>query len=204
MPTLADIRAAFATYSPRVLALRGGQQAAVAIILDDGADGPRILFIERAESDGDPWSGHMAFPGGRVDPGDDGPRQAAERETMEETGVDLSAAEPLSRLDDLEGRGGRPGLVVSAFVYQVAAPAALVPNHEVREALWVPLRHLLDPARHVTYPYPQGGSSYFPGILVGNERQVVWGLTYRFLEMFFAPLGRRLPAAQGRRPQGGD
>jgi 8-oxo-dGTP pyrophosphatase MutT (NUDIX family) len=185
-------RAALFGHAPRVVNISGSQQAAVAVVLSSSSDEPRVLLIERAERADDPWSGHMAFPGGRVDPGDRDSRHAAERETLEETGVDLAGAERLGRLDDLEGRGGQPGLVVSAFVYHAADPPPLVPNYEVREALWVPLRSLADPGRHVRYPYPRGGTSEFPAILVGNERQIVWGLTYRFIEIFFEALGQPL------------
>ncbi len=194
MLALEHMRAALAQYSPRILAIEGSQRAAVAVVLRETTDGVSILFIERAEQKDDPWSGHMAFPGGRVDPGDAGPRAAAEREAHEETAVDLSAAELLGQLDDLEGRGGQPGLVVSAFVYVVSEPGPLVPNYEVREALWVPLSLLVDPARQVRYPFPPGASSHFPAVLVGNERQVVWGLTYRFVEIMVGALGLALPA----------
>ena len=135
----------------------------------------------------------MAFPGGRVDPGDRDPRAAAERETMEEVGLSLAGAERLGRLDDLEGRhAGRPlPLVISAWVYHVPEPGALTPNYEVETALWVPLARIVDPAQHVEYPTPIGG---YPGILVGEpDRHIVWGLTYRFLEIFLDRLGNPLP-----------
>ncbi|NNL85157.1 MAG: NUDIX domain-containing protein, partial [Myxococcales bacterium] len=48
-----------------------------------------VLFIERARHPDDPWSGHMALPGGRLDPVDASLRAAAERETREEVGVEL-------------------------------------------------------------------------------------------------------------------
>ena len=100
----------------------------------------------------------------------------------------------IGQLDDIEGRhGGRTlRLVISAFVYHLPrAPGELVLNHEVESALWFPLRSLVDPAHHVEYPTPNGG---YPGILVGEpDRHVVWGLTYRFLEILFDSLGRPLP-----------
>src|SRR5262249_28795811 len=78
----------------------------------------------------DPWSGHMAFPGGRVDPGDADARAAAERETLEELGLSLEGAERLGQLDDLNAgiRLVAP-LVLSAFVYRLDARAPLPPNH---------------------------------------------------------------------------
>jgi len=199
MPDLERIRAALGRHEPRVLT--GPRRAAVAMVLRDTGESPGVLFIERAEHPADPWSGHMAFPGGRVDPGDGTPRAAAERETLEEVGVDLAEGEMLGRLDDLEGRhaGRREGLVISAFVYRISAPPPLQPNYEVREALWVPLCRLLDPERHVDFRFPRYPASMppFPGIVVGHpERQVVWGLTYRFLEGFFDTLG--MPLAERR------
>ncbi|MCS5573716.1 MAG: CoA pyrophosphatase, partial [Pseudomonadales bacterium] len=84
----------------------GDCHAAVALILDSAAstDDPEIVFIERARVLGDPWSGHIAFPGGRWEPDDKLPLDTAVRETEEEIGVDLSAARLLGRLDDLTGR----------------------------------------------------------------------------------------------------
>jgi 8-oxo-dGTP pyrophosphatase MutT (NUDIX family) len=157
-----------------------------------------MLFIDRARRLGDHWSGHMAFPGGRVDPGDRDERAAAERETLEEVGLDLRDAEPFGRLDDLHA--GVPlvaSLVLSAFVYRTDRPAPLVTNYEVRTALWVPIPALVEPARHI--PHRWGLMSY-PGILVGEPgRHVVWGLTYQLLEGLFDRLGMPLKSlAAGR------
>jgi len=197
VPSFEEIRRALAAHVPRVLPVSGARQAAVAVVLHEGRGDVEVLLIERARREGDPWSGHMAFPGGRVDPGDPDPRRAAERETLEEVGLELASAEILSRLDDLEGTAaGTQSLLISAFVYHAPVRGPLALNDEVTEALWVPLETLLDPARHVAHPYPPGQQTmHFPGIVVGDPgRHVVWGLTYRFLERFFAVLGRRLPA----------
>lgn len=201
MPDLERIRAALEGRAPREIA--APRRAAVAVVLREAEPGPELLFIERAEHPTDPWSGQMAFPGGRVDPSDRTPRAAAERETAEEVGLDLAGARRLGRLDDLEGRhaGRSGGLVISAFVYGVSDPPAPRPNYEVREALWVPVGHLLDPERHVDYRFPRYPRTLppYPGIVVGHpERQVVWGLTYRFLEGLFDALGTPLPERRAR------
>lgn len=196
MPSLDEIRRVLAAHDPIELAVDGRPQAAVAVVLRDAQGAPELLLIERARRGGDPWSGHMAFPGGRIDPTDSDPRSAAERETLEEVGVRLARAESLGQLDDLQGHhaAGVPQMVISAFVYHAPDPEPLVPNYEVRDAFWFPLASLLDPKRHVDYPLRHMGGGCYPGILVGvPERQVVWGLTYRFLEILFQILGRPLP-----------
>jgi 8-oxo-dGTP pyrophosphatase MutT (NUDIX family) len=197
MPRLIDIREALSDHEPETLTSPSRQGAAVAMVLRESAGVPEVLFIERARREGDPWSGHMAFPGGRIDPDDAHARGAAERETREEVGVDLSGAESLGRLDDLRGRHAAApdrGLVISAFVYHVVEPEPLQPNWEVEHAFWFPLPELLDRERQVEYAVQRGANLRFPGILVGTpERHVVWGLTYRFLEVFFEVVGRPLP-----------
>jgi 8-oxo-dGTP pyrophosphatase MutT (NUDIX family) len=202
VPNIDDIRRCLGGYSPMVLHDQGSQKAAVAIILRERRSRSlEVLFIKRALQAGDPWSGQMAFPGGRVEPVDASIRSAAERETLEEVGLALGDAEKLGRLDDLEGlRGaGRPaGIVISAFVYHHESPGPLRANAEVEEALWVPLSFLTDPTRRVEYSYPLAGAQPYPGILVGDpDRHVVWGLTYRFVEMFLAVTGRALPDRWG-------
>jgi len=199
MPSLDEIRRALAAHEPRTVSVAERRQAAVAMVLCRRSGEPEVLFIERAQRRGDPWSGHMALPGGRVEPGDSDARRAAERETFEEVGMDLSFAERLGRLDDLHGHRapGVPELVISAFVYYHPDPSEPVLNHEVREAFWFPVASLLDAERHVDYPAYQLGGLPYPGILVGEpERHVVWGLTYRFLEFFFELMGRPLRAVR--------
>ena len=185
-----DLRRALASHQTRVLG--GKRRAAVAVVVHDRAREPEMLFIERARHPADPWSGHMAFPGGRVDPGDADARAAAERETLEEVGLSLDGAEQLGRLDDLNA-GVRlvAPLVLSAFVYRLDERALLTPNHEVAETLWVPVPALLDPACHVGHRY---GPRRWPGVCVGDpNRHVVWGLTYRLLEGLFDVMGMRFP-----------
>lgn len=197
MRTLPEIAAALAAHEARDLSGDSRAEAGVALVLRPAPRGPELLFIERAERQGDPWSGHMAFPGGGRGPDDPDVQRAAERETFEEVGLSLEPARTLGRLDDLEGRhSGRPlPLVISAFVYAAEHPGPLVLNHEVSTALWFPVAGLLDPARHTEYVYElPSGTLRFPGIRVGDpDRHIVWGLTYRFLESFLRLVGQPLP-----------
>jgi 8-oxo-dGTP pyrophosphatase MutT (NUDIX family) len=197
---LDDVRRQLAAYEPKLVPGADRPRAAVALILREVDSRLELLFIERARCEGDPWSGHMAFPGGRVDPDDPSPRVAAEREAREEVAVSLTAADYLGWLHDLEGdpASAPKGLVISAYVYHLPEPEPLVPNSEVETAFWFPVEDLLDPERHVDYWYAAAGELPFPGILVGEpDRHVVWGLTYRFLDVFLAAVAYPLPDRWG-------
>ena len=91
MILLPQIRAQIEDFRPEALSTAGRRQASVALILrgPEGAS-QEVLFIERATRESDPWSGHMAFPGGRLDDSDATSRAAAERETVEEVGLSLA------------------------------------------------------------------------------------------------------------------
>ncbi len=175
-----------------------GPTAAVACVLRAHDAGPEMLFIERSTRVGDPWSGHMAFPGGRTEPSDDDTFDTAVRESREEIGFDIAAhagVRRLGRLDDLEGspRWSNSGLRVTPHVcWLEGARPSLQLNHEVADALWVPVEELADPCRHIDYRYPPRPQMQFPGIEVGRGR-VVWGLTLRMLQDLFARVGHQLP-----------
>lgn len=158
------------------------KQAAVAAVLTPQLD---VLFIRRAEHPQDPWSGHMAFPGGRKDPGDGSLLDTALRETREELAVDLSGACLLGRLDDLATH--RTGLMVRPFVFVVDTPPLIQGNHEVAETLWAPIAPLMQGERDAEYPYEhEGRSMRFPAYDV--DGRIVWGLTYRMLRSLFGLL----------------
>ncbi|KAJ2783061.1 hypothetical protein GGI15_002715 [Coemansia interrupta] len=107
----------------------------------------QILFIQRAQYPGDPWSGHIGFPGGKQEAGDGTLRRTAERETWEELGVAPGGLVCLGRLDDTQAAGvfGRVLIVVSPWVFLQVASQDLVLSNEVASAHWVDLRQLLQP-----------------------------------------------------------
>lgn len=195
---IGDIRRRLTAHAPTILP-PAAFEASVAMVLRPAAAGPEALFIERATKPQDPWSGQMAFPGGRHDDTDRDLRHTAERETEEEVGLSLEGAPLIGRLDDQSGQRAGQGrqLRIAAFVYEVAAGAGndLVLNYEVAQALWVPLDWFEDPARVIDYRHPPYPEVSFPGVVVGDpERHVVWGLTFRFLSAFFEILERRFAA----------
>lgn len=166
-------------------------RAAVAAVFRSAEEGggSELLFIQRAIREGDPWSGQMAFPGGRRHPEDSTPEATALRETIEEVGLDLTGALPLGALSELDGgRATNRRVVVSAHAWWLEGPRpGLVPNHEVADTVWVPLDVLADRERYIDYHYPRSGLR-FPGIQLDHRDQVIWGLTLRFLGDLFRRL----------------
>jgi len=171
------------------------RQAAVAIILRERhriEDWPEVevLFIRRAEKVGDPWSGHMAFPGGHREPDDPDLRTAAARETLEEIGVDLGRAPYLGQLDHQHAapRGRQLNMIISPHVFELAEPVEFRPNHEVAEVVWAPLAPLMKGVLHTAERLPVGGEhTWFNGYRL-KQGHFVWGLTYRMLKTFFGVL----------------
>lgn len=188
MISLLAIKEQVKIHRPRVLEVGDNKHAAVALMLRQGERGVEALFIERARHQDDPWSGQMAFPGGMVERFDGDARQAAERETNEEVGIDLASADYLGQLDDQQGRHrGHPrGIVIRGYVYVVDSATQAESNYEVRDIVWAPLRRFLDPLYYTHVVHPIEPNETFPGIRVSeNEQQVVWGLTRRFMVSFF-------------------
>jgi len=178
--TIDRFRAALAAYTPYEVADEEGMtRAAVAAVLRPGAEGAELLFIHRAEDPRDPWSGHMAFPGGRVDPGDAGPMAAALRETREEVGLELeTVGQSIGRLADVRAIGrGRPlSMVITPFVFAVASVPPLVPNHEVAAVVWVPMDFIADDSNRETMPYRRAELSLeLP--CYRYRGHLIWGMT---------------------------
>jgi len=185
--SLGQVRRALTVHRPVILAA-DRPHAAVAMIIAEAPDGPEVLFIVRAPHDDDPWSGNIAFPGGRVEPADNGPRQTAERETFEELAFDLTKCDYLGRIDDLYGLS--LPILVSCFVYAVPRRPQLRPNHEIAEIFWYPLGGFPAPARHRLETFPWRGTATTQPVaeLLPNGKPLLWGITYRLLDNFFAIL----------------
>lgn len=181
---LDDVRRALRPDVPPLGPGDDGRHAAVAAVVRSGPRGAEVLLIRRAEHERDPWSGHMALPGGRFDADDAHLLATALRETREELGLDLArSARLLGPLDPVKplGRGRPIDLTIAPFVFELTSPALLEPNHEVVEALWAPLADFgsEETRASVSIDY-EGQKLELPAWNV--DGRVVWGLTYRMLE----------------------
>jgi 8-oxo-dGTP pyrophosphatase MutT (NUDIX family) len=199
---LASIRDILARHEPSLsdtpfdeVKVRG----AVAMCLREAGGDTELLMIQRAEYEGDVWSGDIAFPGGRVDSADEPPRAAAERETLEEVGIDLAGAEYLGRIDDIKGSTG--AVLVSAFVYRVATDQRVTPNYEVHDYRWVPMAEVWEEQRQTHRELEwEGEHVKAPALRVFDDDDVplLWGLTYQFVALFTEALGRPIPGWRSR------
>jgi 8-oxo-dGTP pyrophosphatase MutT (NUDIX family) len=197
MLSLENIREALTVHVPNTTEFAADRDhAAVALALSGEGGDLQLCFIRRVEKQDDPWSGHMAFPGGRASPGDTTARAVAEREAQEEVGLELRDSHLIGALSDLPVRlgGVDTSMVLSSFVYYLGvAPAALIPNQEVAASYWVSLAHLWDQrnATHLSVFRNNDVSVMFPAIRF--QQYLIWGLTLRVLTLFSDVLGQPLP-----------
>jgi len=172
------------------------KRSAVAMILQVRTGELHILMIKRADREGDPWSGHMAFPGGRMDKADAHGYAVAVRETEEEVGLCLGPQDQcIGRLSDLNARPhkGTFGMAVSPFVFRLEREVTFTPNYEVAEVVWVPLEFLLDSdnREQMSWDY-KGVKIPMPCYLYGKRR--IWGLSLMMLDELMDLIEGKNPA----------
>jgi 8-oxo-dGTP pyrophosphatase MutT (NUDIX family) len=178
---IARIGERLAAYHPTLHSGGEARAAAVAIVLRPDADDVHVLFIKRAEYELDPWSGQVAFPGGRHEPGDNDLLDTAIRETAEEIGVDLRSAELLGTLDDLHSRNVKlPNVFVRPFVMRFDTDQPFELSSEVADAFWVPLSVLRAESSWRATSVSARGLS-FEVQACHFEGRVIWGMTERIL-----------------------
>lgn len=164
-------------------------QASVAVILRPGI-GPAgfdLLFIQRAENPSDPWSGHMAFPGGRVDPGDISGEAAAVREVAEEVGIDLlGSGRLIGRLEQVASPPMRRRVVMTPYVWVLSEDVPLeLDASEVASAHWFSMSRLLSDEGRGTFDYRFKGR-IIPLSRVDLEGHRVWGMTLKVVDELLA------------------
>jgi len=160
------------------------KRSAVAMILQVREGELHILMIKRAEREGDPWSGHMAFPGGRMDKADANGFAVAVRETREEVGLLLGEEDQcIGRLSDIvtRPRKGPFGMAVTPFVFRLQREVVFAPNEEVAEVVWVPLEFLLDPDNRGQMEWHYKGLK-LPLPCYFYQGRCIWGLSLMMLD----------------------
>jgi 8-oxo-dGTP pyrophosphatase MutT (NUDIX family) len=190
-PDIVKIRAALDSHGGlHADSEEGVRRAAVALIIRAGETGaPELLFIKRSEYPADPWSGQVAFPGGREEAADPTLADTAIRETREETGIDLVRdGTMIGTLDDLRPDTVRlPAVIVRPYVVLLHRFEPLVLSDEVALAFWVPLEAFKDaPAWRDTAVLARGVQMNRRAF--HHQGQVIWGMTERILAQLLALL----------------
>lgn len=169
----------------------GVRRAAVALIFRAGADGkPELLFIKRSDYPADPWSGQVAFPGGREEPGDASLADTAARETREELGIGLGRDGTfIGTLDDLRPRINRlPDVIVRPYVVLLNAYEPMILSHEVALAFWIPLAALKE-AESWRETQVLARGIQINTRAFHHEGHVIWGMTERILGQMLGLIG---------------
>jgi 8-oxo-dGTP pyrophosphatase MutT (NUDIX family) len=158
--------------------------ATVALLLKQDKNDLSILLVKRIENLADPWSGQMAFPGGKRDEKDANLKQTVARETLEETSINLlDRCRFLGVLTALRPKP-RPEMKILPFVVLVEyEPRVKLNEKELEEFFWISIREVAHGKGHVKFDFGEA-----PAYIVNGK--VVWGLTYRILESFFAVFQR--------------
>jgi 8-oxo-dGTP pyrophosphatase MutT (NUDIX family) len=152
--------------------------AAVAILLREEVDDYETLLVRRAVVPGDPWSGDMAFPGGKKAPQDRTLRDTVVREVSEETGIDLDALTYIGALPVIFS-SMKPDRDVLPIVYLYEGRPEIRLNSELTAYRWVHLKDLR--TNRTTAKVKEWEGEVFK---LGDD--IVWGLTYRMLDNLLA------------------
>lgn len=156
--------------------------AAVALLLKPVDQSFELFFVKRAENLADPWSGQMAFPGGKRDPEDQNLKRTVVRETLEETSINLlDRSRFLGVMKPLRSTR-RPEMRILPFLILLEHEPTIKLNEELEWFVWISPEELLQHKGTAKF-----GFGEIPAYVFGEK--VIWGLTYRILRKFFQILG---------------
>lgn len=180
----------FATYAPPG---EGGRRSAVLMLFGpDPQGGEDVVLTERAHTLRS-HPGQISFPGGALDPEDDGPVAAALREAQEEVGLDPAGVEVLTAFPPLFLAPSRNAVTPVLAWWPDPVPVGVVDRREVERVVRVPVAELVDPRHRFTAVF---GPYRGPGFEVGG--MFVWGFTAMLLSTMLDLAGLAGPWDQSR------
>lgn len=179
------------------------RRSAVALVVDsDHFRDASVLMIQRAVHEGDPWSGQMAFPGGRQERADPNAVATAKREMLEEVGLNVDTLNASAKTDGVIGRLSDINtsyrdlgvdLVVSPYVFHVTQRPELALNREVADTVWIPLDYFADFSNRTTHIVTRNGESIERPCYQYTENKVVWGMSLEMIDELLAVMGFSVP-----------
>lgn len=191
-PRSAKLERLLSERDPQKLSIKGDfVDAAVMMILKEESGDTSMLFIKRPDSQGDPFSGHVAFPGGKMKSDDSSKLDTAVRETIEEIGVDVNqSGRIIGELDDVNPNNPRASTyIVTPYLSVLEQEISIIPDRrEVETVLWVPVRHLLNEKNFKIRQRERGGK-LVEDYAYSFEQYIIWGMTGRILHRFFTLTG---------------
>jgi len=163
--------------------------AAVSLVFSISNNSIQLLFIKRAKHPKDPWSGHVAFPGGGYELEDQNSLlNTAIRETKEELGVELNKASYVGCITPVSGPviSNDKTVRIAPHVFIVDEQLELTPNYEVDHGFWIPLETLIKQDNIHTFSHPSAKGYQMNGIDLGLESgTLLWGLSLDILYRLF-------------------
>lgn len=166
------------------------RRASVCVLVAGPDDTPAVCLVRRAQWASDPWSEHIALPGGSR-AGDETPAETVRREVEEEVGIAITDAGELTALPQLPIRlaGRERTLLLDSFVYRITGPVpALRCSAEIHSAFWIPVADLWHPMNlDGLVLADQGDTLVYPAIRLPQGK--VFGITLRVLTLLSDRLG---------------
>jgi len=199
-----SLSARLATAEPEKLPERHQtRRSAVAMVMDqDSLSSASLLLIQRAKHDADPWSGHMAFPGGRQETFDRNSLATAKREMHEEIGFDIdrphdpnTRGQVVGRLSDFSTRKRAIpiDMVVSPYVFLIDKRPQLTTNYEVADTVWIPLAYFADLGNRSSLEYKVAGETWVLPCFRYSEDKIIWGMTLKMIDELLLIAGVDIP-----------
>jgi 8-oxo-dGTP pyrophosphatase MutT (NUDIX family) len=159
----------------------GGRRSAVLVLFGEGAGGPDLLYVQKNEGLRR-HAGQPAFPGGKIEEGDDGPAGAALREAAEETGVDPAGVDVLATLPELFIARSQFRVIPVLAWWREPAAVRPVDIGEIAAVERIRVADLADPANRLMLRYPSGHGG--PAFRMGP--MLIWGFTAMLTDRLLA------------------
>jgi 8-oxo-dGTP pyrophosphatase MutT (NUDIX family) len=151
--------------------------AAVSLLLAPIVEDYEILFVKRVERSTDPWSGQIAFPGGKIETSDNSLKDTVIREVFEETNILVKEENILGALEIIKSESKRNIKILPFIVILEEKPFIKLNKNELDKFFWIPYKNI-ENSRGIT----NFGSREIPAYIFGKD--IVWGVTYNILAVF--------------------